>query len=434
MNQQIEYLYSRRVAINYVSPAACEILFSSTAEPVIVLEPFAVQTGPTGLILSPFGSGFRLSWDAYPGAICYSVYKAVDELDPYGDYELIAECITDPFLDVDDNDEIYRIEVITPEGTTPLSPPAVPPIVPPPPTPDGCVPCVDAPPPEYFEPADEEVIQTIVAPSESLTSVEVLIEAAGDYEIRWISGHGGFVCPPEIVGGFALNRIPAFGLKDESDNYITLNDPYDGLRQFTQDYTCFINPPINPPSCDPEADLLLARPDGVLGTFSYDEDDVPVTLTAIVPALSTPPCAPGGATTYQIVRVGLSPEVEILNFALIAPQLICLPGAPAGAEFNGHLVLMSHDENSIYYYQSQGNPLYLGVHRVGVGITGNAGNSGGYWQLTIIDWDQPGLALWNGTKYCGATAAGTYMLGGGLIPVESCPPNAPQCLTVVEVP
>lgn len=89
-----EILYARKMALHYAAPPICEVIFSGSSSPIIVLsEP---QIGKvTGLVLS--GSGvFRLSWNAFPGAICYNVYFIG------GDNVAVplAQCVTDPFFDI----------------------------------------------------------------------------------------------------------------------------------------------------------------------------------------------------------------------------------------------------------------------------------------------------------------------------------------------
>lgn len=122
-NQKLEIIFARRPPINYVSPNFCVNEFSSTSEPSITLTPFAVRRGPTGLILGGSGN-VRLSWDSYPGALCYSVYKSVDEDDPFSEYVLVAECIENNFIDLDSfGPGFYRVSAITPEGETELSEP-----------------------------------------------------------------------------------------------------------------------------------------------------------------------------------------------------------------------------------------------------------------------------------------------------------------------
>lgn len=125
MNSVFEFLFARRPRFNYAAPSICEVNFSASSLPHIHLNPIEPLASPTGL---EFGGGghsrFRLTWNRYPGALCYNVYKAVDELDPFGAYTLIAECISDNFIDVDDfGPGCYRITSVTPEGESPFSDP-----------------------------------------------------------------------------------------------------------------------------------------------------------------------------------------------------------------------------------------------------------------------------------------------------------------------
>jgi len=125
MNSVTEILFARRPIFKYQAPAICEVNFSTSTFPVIILNPIEPLASPTGLELGGGGtSRFHLSWNRYPGALCYNVYKAVDELDPFGAYSLIAECITDNFIDLDDfGPGCYRITSVTPEGESPFSDP-----------------------------------------------------------------------------------------------------------------------------------------------------------------------------------------------------------------------------------------------------------------------------------------------------------------------
>lgn len=121
MNSVFETLFLRRPVIDYVSPPVCEVDFSSSASPVIVLEDITKPLAPSGLILSGEGN-FHLSWNVYPGALCYSIYKSVDELDPFGEYQIIAECIGDNFIDLDDfGPGYYKVTVITKDGESEFS-------------------------------------------------------------------------------------------------------------------------------------------------------------------------------------------------------------------------------------------------------------------------------------------------------------------------
>jgi hypothetical protein len=130
----IDTLFLRRPRLNYVSPPVCEALFSGTGSPIIILPEIGRLTGPTGLVLS--GSGrIRLSWNNYPGALCYNVYSAVLTGTVFTDcthaigfaqsarYELIGECVSGNFFDLTQQG-CFRISAITGEGETDLSDPA----------------------------------------------------------------------------------------------------------------------------------------------------------------------------------------------------------------------------------------------------------------------------------------------------------------------
>lgn len=138
-----DYLNLRRLQINYASPALCESVFSSTSEPTIILEPWAANRAPTGLLGEVVDGGIHFSWDVYPGALCYSLYKAIDALDPFSEYILVTECT--------ENSDIviagatpgkYRVGGITPTGETEFSEPF---IVEEPPAP----PCLDCQSPSH---------------------------------------------------------------------------------------------------------------------------------------------------------------------------------------------------------------------------------------------------------------------------------------------
>lgn len=80
------------MSIDYVSPAICENIFSGSSNPVIILS--NTQRGKvTGIVLGGF-SGFRLSWNAFPGAICYSIYHIAAGTDVA---VLLAECVQDGY-------------------------------------------------------------------------------------------------------------------------------------------------------------------------------------------------------------------------------------------------------------------------------------------------------------------------------------------------
>jgi hypothetical protein len=123
MNSVTEVLFLRRPRLEYVAPPVCEFDFSSTGGPVITLDALAQLTSPTGFVLGGRGR-FHLSWNRYPGAICYTVYKAVDPNNPFGEYVIVAECIPDPEINLEpEGPGCYRVSAITPHGETALSEP-----------------------------------------------------------------------------------------------------------------------------------------------------------------------------------------------------------------------------------------------------------------------------------------------------------------------
>jgi hypothetical protein len=108
-----EYLFLRNVKFDYICPPICEALFSSTGEPTILLEVFD-KTPMAGLEYTWDGTNFTIDWSAYPGALCYSVYRVES-----GEYVLVAECVDE--VVVPDDGECYVVTAITPEGETPPS-------------------------------------------------------------------------------------------------------------------------------------------------------------------------------------------------------------------------------------------------------------------------------------------------------------------------
>jgi hypothetical protein len=133
-------LTPRRLMIDYQAPPICEGDFTSTGVVTISLLPILRPVGPTGLVMDWNGTRWRLSWNIYPGALCYSVYRLDDVLDPFSEWTLVAECITDTSTLLPPG--IYAVTVITPDGESdpsdpiegdPVDPGDPPPVVPDPP-------------------------------------------------------------------------------------------------------------------------------------------------------------------------------------------------------------------------------------------------------------------------------------------------------------
>lgn len=130
MNTIFDFLCMRKPKFEYVCPPLCE--FSASGFPTIVLDPFA-RNKVTGLVFGGVGN-LRLSWNAFPGALCYTIYRSttVD-----GEYEIVAECVNgnpecptcppgdDPHIDITPFGEgCYRVSAITEDGESELSDPA----------------------------------------------------------------------------------------------------------------------------------------------------------------------------------------------------------------------------------------------------------------------------------------------------------------------
>jgi hypothetical protein len=141
----------RALMIDYEAPAICEGDFTSTGVSTISLLPILRELGPTGQVMEWAGSYWRLRWNTIFGALCYSIYRLDDSIAPFTDFILVAECVSDTFLDLDLlGDGTYKITVITQDGESEFSeiittPGSTPPVVipdPPPPAPDSDpVPC-----------------------------------------------------------------------------------------------------------------------------------------------------------------------------------------------------------------------------------------------------------------------------------------------------
>jgi hypothetical protein len=126
VNTILDLLILRQPRLIYVCPPICEALFSSTGGPTIILNPFTKKK-VRGLVFGGHGGNVVLRWDAIPGVICYTIYRALDSNDPFGAYEIVAECINDDCDGVPCYqivvDGCYRVSAITPDGETELSDP-----------------------------------------------------------------------------------------------------------------------------------------------------------------------------------------------------------------------------------------------------------------------------------------------------------------------
>lgn len=124
MNTVLDVLFLRKPQIEYVSPPVCEAIFSGSGTVTIILDPLPHLIAPTGPILGGFGGTRRyLTWNSYPGQICYSIYFEADPGNPNSPYNLISECIPNHSIRVC-SAGYFKITAITPAGesapTTPV--------------------------------------------------------------------------------------------------------------------------------------------------------------------------------------------------------------------------------------------------------------------------------------------------------------------------
>lgn len=131
-----EVLHARRPTLNYISPPICEVTFSGSGFPTLILDALTGLPSITGFRVeyNPLTGRFRFSWDTYGPALCYNVYKAVDPASPNGTYTLNRSCVQDPFFDTPDCPECYLVSAVTETGETPLAGPV-------------CSECPEPPPP-----------------------------------------------------------------------------------------------------------------------------------------------------------------------------------------------------------------------------------------------------------------------------------------------
>lgn len=189
-------LTPRRLMIDYQSPAICEADFTSTGTTTISLLPIQRRLGPTGLVMEWTGTKWRLRWNVVPGALCYTVYRLADVLDPFSEWFLVAECIEDTSVLLDDG--VYAVTGITPTGETDPSDPIEspggpkPPPVPPPPVPPGedCpVEGTDYTPCDLMIPEDTTIATIVPDPTiETHTEWFSLALTDGLYQITYDGG------------------------------------------------------------------------------------------------------------------------------------------------------------------------------------------------------------------------------------------------------
>lgn len=116
MNTILDVLFLRKPQIEYVSPPVCEAIFSGSSTVTIILDPLPHLFAPTGPVLGGFGGSRRwLTWNSYPGQICYNVYFEADPNNPNSPYNLISECVPNNSIVVC-SAGFFEISAITPAG------------------------------------------------------------------------------------------------------------------------------------------------------------------------------------------------------------------------------------------------------------------------------------------------------------------------------
>lgn len=428
---RFEYLYLRRTPINYVAPPICEAEFSSTSFPIIVLNPIGKPGKVTGLILSFVGDRAFLSWDAYPGAICYSVYRAVDPNNPNGEYTLVAECVPNEPFEVPPGP--YRVTPITPEGEGDFSDVV---IVPPPgegePPGSGCPQTGDAVPTEFLEDITPDNIQNLnYAGGGSAQLVDIVNAPAGKYAVRWNSGTVQRLDVSEC-GSCAFGQFCYKGILSGNVTDITnMND----FGTWTN-YLCLPTGACGgSPMCDPVANFIAAHPDQIIFSLIQDLGNEGHTLRMFVPLGGAPGCVcETGNLSFTISRVKKFIEepiaVKIQSYLSIKDLL-----KPAGTlgpngmpQWDG---IISGLFSEVQFQTFLGTDSSRWIDNVEIGATVSSTN-GAPWELAIFgSWtDAEGPKnqfIWTGRKFYGKTPLGNYQRD------SSVNPNAPTCLVLTGV-
>lgn len=443
-------LTPRKLKLDYISPPICEGEFSASGTSEISLQPIYRRRGPTGLIMEWQGTYWRLRWNSYPGALCYSVYKL-----SFSDYILVAECIDDTFIDLDVfGNGTYIVTVITNDGESDPSDPIVTPDAPIPPIPP-VVPCTGTgtPVPEDFlvELVPAEELQTF-----SVNSDEMLSDPAWDwggktgrFELRWISGHVSASCPAfqeRSNGNFFGEEHYGWG-----DDPMWWTDPFtSGPTTAIQTYGCQW-PPGG--SCNVETSILADRPDGVFlwKIVSPQTRETWVAMGLInqeifwAGTVNAASC--GGPCTcnndgadpliYKVYRthefVAQPATTTIQNLLVQAHLIDGSSEAWCGGAFAAWTGLVN---GTVSYNENQWNNTLLdpfvmiGQSLVTMVIINGVGGSPGYWSLEIYGQRCVGgvpqdYLIYEGQKLYGNTPLGDYYK------VSAANPSCPACLTIV---
>lgn len=189
-----------------------------------MLEPFRLGR-VTGLVIEGVLSGVHLTWDSYPGALCYSIYKAVDELDPYGAYTVVAECTENTDIILGFPEGTFRVTAITNEGETDYSDFVTYSFAPPPPPVDPCavLPWEElGPPPTSFGVEETFYTLNIPAPSAHLDFDDPYTVNVVNIPDPWPDGDGWDIDIDYVSGDWKANDgsliYSGFGLQSFRNN------------------------------------------------------------------------------------------------------------------------------------------------------------------------------------------------------------------------
>ncbi len=114
------YLTPRRIDLGYEAPGVCDLIpiFTGTGEE-ITLPGLSFRTRyPVSGFYTLENGVLRFYWNAYKGALCYTVYYLFN--DPYGPMYLAYECLSETQLERTEWEDDFigiRVDAITPEGT-----------------------------------------------------------------------------------------------------------------------------------------------------------------------------------------------------------------------------------------------------------------------------------------------------------------------------
>lgn len=471
MNSILDILLLRRPRLEYVSPPVCDFIFSGSSFPIIILNPLPHHFGPTGLVAGGTGN-FFLSWDIYPGALCYTIYKALDPADPFGPYRIIAECINGstpgcpscpPTVNLTPfGPGCYRVSAITLDGESDLSDPNcdVGHTAPPPPT--GCDQTGPAVPDTLATATNISlgVFQLPLTPG----SIPIAANATGGwdgfYEVRYLAG--------AVFNSSSIGYCPL-----SWDVYPTLNYKIDFQGTFGPE-TADVGPfsdVCSPSQADAEQFVFNAYgANPAVTAIIHQVTTGPISWNPSRPNTTTNPDLVDGdpGVTFEIVQqYQLVPQATVYKIATLldfGSAFICEndctrvkvhPNYPAVTQWNG-VFGDQGAENYIpseYYNESffnaadniaLGNRLMELIFVKGpitgtsiindltffeIDATGLVIPDKQYWYLFMrgpkpTPTSYAGSAIWVGVKEYGNTPVGNYRK------IFGCCQSAPECVTV----